>query len=433
MRSCVLAFSSRVRSSWYFVDVAGFNVSARSWHCPRVNLLASTGRPGTPVVSICIPTHNREHLVGFAIESVIAQAFTSWELLIVDNASSDGTADVARRYALRDQRIQYFRFDNSVSAPENFNRCISLATTELVALLHDDDEYEPEFLSRAVPMLLGNPQVGFSYTACSVIDAEGSQLGIHQPFRHDHVWPARREFLSHVVSNHVFAPTVIVRAAAYAGVGGYRDDFPYLSDWDMWLRIELAGWSVCYIASPLARSRVHPDQLTARLQSRGEDIWNVYVFSHTMLRECRTRGIVLPEWTRRKVLVRSAVVQCDTTARALVHSAPNYLDKLALAMCAVRQLHSRTALAAFLCACARRIGGQLRSSVRGHRSRTADRPRCRTEAAPTRYGPGCRAQGGHPTGMLPTRITATHGNSATASMRSSHRKTRNSTTQVAGT
>src|SRR5947209_2086397 len=100
-------------------------------------------RAGNPTISVCIPTHNRARYLAQTIEGVLAQIYPDWEIVIVDNASTDDTCSVASAYAARDQRIRYMRHDHLVPHAENFNRCIHYATGNLIAILHDDDVYEP--------------------------------------------------------------------------------------------------------------------------------------------------------------------------------------------------------------------------------------------------------------------------------------------------
>lgn len=316
-----------------------------------------------PLVSVCIPTHNRARLLGLAIESVLTQTYEHWELIIVDNASEDDTPAVAQRFAARDPRIHYCRYDELVPAADNWNRSLGRASGALIAILNDDDQYEPVFLARSVTAFTCHPEVGFSYSAASVIDGEGRLLVVKSPFNKDHIWPATREFMSHVISNYVVAPTVLVRAAVYREVGGYRPQYSFLMDWDLLLRIELAGWSVAYIAQPLARYRLHSGQLTLRLQDNGQVVAQSYAFSHEILRACRDRGIVLPPRTRRRILANSAIVECFAISGSVIHVPPQWRHGYTHTVSAIRHVHGRGGMIVFLQGLWRQFTRQLRVSI----------------------------------------------------------------------
>jgi glycosyltransferase involved in cell wall biosynthesis len=93
-----------------------------------------------PFFSVCIPTYNRAFSLPTAIESVLAQDFTDFELVICDNASNDNTEEVVKNY--RDERIRYVRYKDLVSMYANHNRCIELAQADWLIFLHSDDEFE---------------------------------------------------------------------------------------------------------------------------------------------------------------------------------------------------------------------------------------------------------------------------------------------------
>ncbi|NJN67962.1 MAG: glycosyltransferase [Chloroflexaceae bacterium] len=131
-----------------------------------------------PRVSILMAVYNRARFLPDAVESVLAQEMTDWELIISDNVSTDGTTEIAQRYAQRDQRIRYFRNDVHVTAVENFNLCYHRANpaSTYLALLASDDWWEPAFLARTVAMADQHPDLAFVHTDMYRTDAEGGIL-----------------------------------------------------------------------------------------------------------------------------------------------------------------------------------------------------------------------------------------------------------------
>src|SRR3989442_743797 len=127
---------------------------------------------GRPKVNVCIPTHNRSRYLRRAIESVLDQRIRDYEVLVVDNASSDDTTSVVS--ALKDDRLRYYRNERNVGMVRNWVRCLELARGECIALLHDDDFWLAQYLERAVGVMDRYRSVGLFYSAAVVVDRDGS-------------------------------------------------------------------------------------------------------------------------------------------------------------------------------------------------------------------------------------------------------------------
>ena len=115
-----------------------------------------------PLVSIVTPVFNGEEFLAECIESVLAQTYANWEYMIVDNASTDRTPEIAERYAARDSRIRHLRFEQFVSATENHNRAFSAvnAESEFCKPLQADDWLYPECLTRMVDAAASSRNIG---------------------------------------------------------------------------------------------------------------------------------------------------------------------------------------------------------------------------------------------------------------------------------
>src|SRR5256885_11934472 len=157
--------------------------------------------PGTtqPLVSIVIPAYNHAPYLPETIESVLRQTYQNWELLIIDDGSTDATPEIVQRYS--DARIRPYRQENhGLSA--TVNRGIELAHGEYFAFLPSDDLYEPDKLAIQVPVLEENPAVGAVFFRQTVIDAEGKssteqKVGgrVTVPFEaKEEIFPARFEW-----------------------------------------------------------------------------------------------------------------------------------------------------------------------------------------------------------------------------------------------
>jgi len=207
-----------------------------------------------PLVSVCIPTHNSARYLGAAIESVLQQTFGDYELVVCDNASSDETPELCRRY--RDPRLAYHRFEVLVGQGANWNRCLSLAGGEYVALLHADDVYRPGFLEARVRALEADRAVGLAFGAVDLIDDEGRVTG-QQVFRTGSFVAPPPGFCRDLLLACVINPaTPVVRRGCYETAGRFDEDRLWGIDWDMWLRLA-ARHAVSYSPSIAAAYRVH--------------------------------------------------------------------------------------------------------------------------------------------------------------------------------
>ncbi len=117
-----------------------------------------------------MPVYNGENFITEAIDSILAQTFSDFELIISDNASTDKTEELCRMYAERDQRIWYYRNDQNMGAAWNINRLVDLARGEYFKWAHYDDICRPEFLERCLTVLEQEPLVILCYPRTHIID-----------------------------------------------------------------------------------------------------------------------------------------------------------------------------------------------------------------------------------------------------------------------
>jgi len=132
---------------------------------------------GLPRMSIGLPVFNGGRFLKDTVDSVLAQTFDDFELIISDNASTDDTEEIARAYAARDQRVRYFRNEANLGAAKNFNRVFELARGEYFKWTAHDDICAPSFLLRCIEVLDRDPSVTLCYTRQIDIDEQGQILG----------------------------------------------------------------------------------------------------------------------------------------------------------------------------------------------------------------------------------------------------------------
>ena len=216
-------------------------------------------------VTVAVPTYNRAELLAAAIDSVLAQTYEDFHLLVADNASTDGTAEVVARY--EDPRIEYLRRPENLGLLGNFDDCLRRLETEYSLILSDDDLLRPSFLEETVPLLDTHPRVGMVHTAFSVIDSEGAVVEEQTDWTYrltEDTVETGADFLaeSMVWACRVCSSAALMRTEAIPG-GFEEPDFPAI-DFGLWLRMAL-DWDIAFVARPLAAYRVHAGSESAGL------------------------------------------------------------------------------------------------------------------------------------------------------------------------
>lgn len=182
-------------------------------------------------VSVIIPTYNRAHLVGDSIRSVLAQTYDSVEVIVVDDGSTDDTAEVIA--AISDPRLRYIRQPNRGRSNAR-NHALSLARGRYIAFLDSDDLFLPDKLERQVTYLRDHPGVGMVYTSAHCIDQQGTML--------EHKYLATvsgyvYEKIAFFTPVTITLPTVMTYRDIMSQVGGFDEAMYRFEDTDMWRRI----------------------------------------------------------------------------------------------------------------------------------------------------------------------------------------------------
>lgn len=214
-------------------------------------------------LSIGMPVFNGEKYLKEALDSILAQSYPDFELIISDNASTDRTPQICRAYAAKDSRIRYYRNKRNVGASKNFNRVFKLSSGKYFKWAAHDDLLAPEFLSRCINVLDQDSSIVLCYTKASWIDEHGKLVSTQDyKMRIDSQKPHERfgELLSfHYPPNAIFG---VMRAGSLRMtplIGEYIG-----SDRNLLAEIGLIG-RIHEIAEYLFFRRKHPDSFTDRV------------------------------------------------------------------------------------------------------------------------------------------------------------------------
>ncbi|MBI4538008.1 MAG: glycosyltransferase family 2 protein [Gemmatimonadetes bacterium] len=251
-----------------------------------------------PTAAIVIPVYNGSRYLRHALESALEQrrdCDADVEIVVVDNGSTDDTPQVAAEFEAR--TFRYVRYESTVPMGASWNRALHHASAEYIVLLHADDMLEPCMLARALALLEQEPRMGYCFGACWFIDEHGARTGMSRPYERSRVFEARDFFRQHVRANFIYCPTVVMRWEACPSAGApFRSDLRQVLDWDVWLRIELAGWKVGYISEFQALYRMHHQSASSEIADSligYEEVTNVL--------QTLPGGRELPVWARPSV------------------------------------------------------------------------------------------------------------------------------------
>ncbi|HEY5722731.1 MAG TPA: glycosyltransferase [Allosphingosinicella sp.] len=210
-----------------------------------------------PAVSVLIPVRNCASYLDEALESLAAQTFADFEIVVVDNGSSDGTRDILRAWALREPRLRAFRLRRPGLA-RSLNYAASKARAPLLARLDGDDVAAPGRLAAQVRAMRARPALGLLGSAAELIDSLGRPIGaLDRPTADAAVRRFLRTGCAFVHSS------VIMRRETFLAAGGYRKGLNVAEDYDLWLRMADHA-EVANLPDRLVRYRVHVGSATAR-------------------------------------------------------------------------------------------------------------------------------------------------------------------------
>jgi glycosyltransferase involved in cell wall biosynthesis len=220
----------------------------------------------SPKVTFIVPCYKLAHLLPECIDSILAQSFQDFEILIMDDCSPDNTPEVARSFT--DRRVRHIRNEPNLGNSANYNKGIALAQGKYVWLISADDRLRrPYVLDRYVKLMDAHHEVGMACCPAMELKA-GEENGIQHGVvaKRDSLFKGHEfaEKLSHY--NCVVVASVMVRKSCYERLGGFPLDLGYAGDWYLWCLFSLYS-DVAYFAEPMTNYRMHEQSMTTSLMN----------------------------------------------------------------------------------------------------------------------------------------------------------------------
>jgi glycosyltransferase involved in cell wall biosynthesis len=233
-----------------------------------------------PSVSVIIPTHNRADFLRGALSSVLNQTYQNFEIIVVDDASSDDTASVVA--AFNDERIRFLQHEMNKGGSAARNTGILASKCDYVAFLDDDDEWLPDKLRKQMEILIASPpEVGGVYTGHLDVDKASGKV-IRQYI------PTKRGDLSRdlLKENCVGGTsTILLKKVCLQQVGLFDESLPRSQDYDLWIRISREFLFEC-VQEPLFKYYVHGKKISTDLRAvKGLDLLATKYASYPLSRK----------------------------------------------------------------------------------------------------------------------------------------------------
>ncbi|GAB1723750.1 MAG: glycosyltransferase [Nitrospira sp. CR1.1] len=225
-----------------------------------------------PRVSVVIPTFNCERFIGRTVDSALRQTYRDFEVIVVDDGSTDGTPAVLARYG---EALHCIKQENQGASAAR-NTALTNATGEFIAYLDADDLWDPQKLARQVAYLDANPACGFVHTEVAVIDEQ--DMVLHARFNQEtrRRVPQGRCLKDILQRSHIQTLTVLERRSAFERAGMFDLRLPVAQDYLHWIQVVLQGYEVGYVPDPLGQYRWRAGSLMSSQRRLLGDFTKIY-------------------------------------------------------------------------------------------------------------------------------------------------------------
>lgn len=218
------------------------------------------------LVSIITPAYRAERFVGATIESVIAQDYGNWEMIVVDDRSPDDTSGVVQRYAMNEPRVRLIRQTENAGPASARNTALDAARGRFVAFLDSDDLWMPGKLRQQLAFMAANA-AAFSFTSFRRISESGDRVG------HLIQVPERLDYRALLTNTAIATSSVIIDRAA---TGSFRMTKTYYDDFVLWLEILKRGHAAYGLDADLLRYRVLGQSVSRNKFNSSRWVWRTY-------------------------------------------------------------------------------------------------------------------------------------------------------------
>jgi glycosyltransferase involved in cell wall biosynthesis len=212
---------------------------------PRLPEMMADGRPW-PLISIVTPSYNQGRFIEGTIRSVLLQGYPNLEYIIIDGGSTDGSLEIIRKYA---KWLAYWASEPDKGQAHAINKGFQRASGQILAWLNSDDQYCTKTLHVVARHFRDQPDIGLLFGDCTTVDAEGVMV--------DYVKGKQGDLAHLLMGNFIPQPSAFFHRRAWQAVGGLDVDLHFALDYELWIRMMLAGVKSHYTPVSLSQFRWH--------------------------------------------------------------------------------------------------------------------------------------------------------------------------------
>ena len=248
-----------------------------------------------PKVTVIVPTWNRAAMIAIAIKSILSQTFSDFELLILDDASTDNTHEVVLPF-LTDKRVRFVSHPKNIGITANRNYGISIALGTYIAMLDSDDVWLDENkLERQIEILDSHPDIGIVGTYAKRLDEKGNDIGDITTHAADA--SIRRSMMRR---NQFIQSSVLIRKKAIDDAGRYDEGVPIWEDYELWLRIG-ALYQFRNIPEFLTGYRDHAGNISKESEEKS-------IAAYQMIYKLHKKNYPMAWWMLGKIIVKKVMM-----------------------------------------------------------------------------------------------------------------------------
>jgi glycosyltransferase involved in cell wall biosynthesis len=285
----------------------------------------ATASSSPPKFSVVIPAYNASPFLADCLNSVLAQTDSDFEAIVVNDGSTDNTAEIAAKFAQRDRRIVLINRTNGGLAAAR-NSGIAAAKGELVAFLDADDRWCPEKLAAHRRAMDSDPNASVSYDWAAFIDVKGDRTGLHMSQARIHL-THEALLLKNYLGN---GSTAVVRRYVLEQANGFDSSLRRMVDQELWVRLTFYGHRFHRIPRTLTEYRTHPGSFTAdterMLQGLESFLQQVAVYAPNSVKRLRPLAIAFTHrWMARAAFVAGNYAVARQHAQKSLKASPAVL------------------------------------------------------------------------------------------------------------
>jgi len=218
------------------------------------------------IVSIVTPSHNAEHFISDTIDSVLNQTYQDWEMIIVDDCSSDNSVQIIDKYVQKDKRIKLIKSDKNLGPAQTRNKAIESSSGKYIAFLDADDMWMPHKLEKQLKFMRDN-DLAFTYASYLLIDEEGNDIGLFRT-------KEEINYDSILKTCSIGCLTAIYDVEKIGKT--YMRDIPKGQDYTLWLNIMKRIKKTKGIMEPLAYYRIQSISVSSNKLNAAKAQWSIY-------------------------------------------------------------------------------------------------------------------------------------------------------------